>query len=77
MDLKLPDFWNTTNLYWLIQVRDLPKLRTTTPPQEEPMLLRTTEPFRDLDRLAQQIWPAPPTGRPSCRWTPGARASAS
>ena len=41
------------------------------------MLMRT-DPFRDFDRLAQQLLGTGTTsGRPSCRWTRGARATCS
>ena len=36
------------------------------------MLMRT-DPFRELDRLTQQLTGTSAPGRPLCRWTPGAR----
>ena len=40
------------------------------------MLMRT-DPFRELDRLTQQMLGTAGPARRSCRWTPGARATCS
>ncbi len=73
-DLHRPTLRNITNLYPLIQVPAAVQAPSDHDiPEEDPMLLRTTDPFRELDRLTQQVWgsgrsTALPTALPMDAW---------